>query len=161
MAGIDSILRIVAQNAADELRLGTDEAPRMFRRGAPLKLSIPVTSELTLRHLLGPLLDEAGEAEPGRGGTIERPPLLARAAFRMTLVRRAGGRGFDVVFARGGEPARAEARIAPARAIEEPPAPPTTGTRSAAPQPALSSLLERAVAMRASDLHLAAGEPPS
>ena len=34
MPGIDSLLRMLVDNTADELRLASDEAPRMLRRGA-------------------------------------------------------------------------------------------------------------------------------
>ena len=34
MPGVDSLLRMLIENAADELRLASDQAPRMLKRGA-------------------------------------------------------------------------------------------------------------------------------
>ena len=56
MARIDSLLSIVVQQGADELRLGTDRDPRMFAAGVPRRLTVPSTSEETLRTLLGDTL---------------------------------------------------------------------------------------------------------
>src|SRR5690348_16751863 len=53
MARIDRILSLVADQGANELRLGTDREPKMLAYGATKRLSLPTTSEDMLRDLLG------------------------------------------------------------------------------------------------------------
>jgi twitching motility protein PilT len=191
-APVDSILAIVVQQAADELRLGTGRAPRMFARGTPKKLSIPETSDEMVRHLLGPLLDEEREASLRASGRVEFPyDAGALGAFHLALTARAEG-GVDAVFTRVGAPrTRAPAQAdAPATVAGHPYAPavpsgyaptlafapgaapahysPATLLTPAAPLPPepmagadLAGLLARAVAYRASDVHLLTGEPPT
>lgn len=205
MAGIDSILNIVVQQGADELRLGTDKAPKMLALGVPKRLSIPATSEEMLRHLLGALLSEERERALRRGERVEfsyEPAGLG--AFVAVLSARegaaappaAGAFAFDALFARSlrsqpeaappAAPAPAHRgasatttaspddargpRPAPAEAAAAPPAvdaaPPSVDAPRAleatAPEvgPLLAQLLDRAVALGASDLHLLAGESP-
>ncbi|HEU4532885.1 MAG TPA: hypothetical protein VFS00_02160, partial [Polyangiaceae bacterium] len=106
MAGIDSILNIVVQQGADELRLGTDRAPKMLALGAPKRLSIPATPEDMLRHLLGPLLSEERERALRGGGRAEfsyEPAGLG--VFQVIVSARdgasaAGPLAFDSVFLR-------------------------------------------------------------
>jgi twitching motility protein PilT len=206
VAGIDSILNIVVQQGADELRLGTDRAPKMLALGVPKRLSIPATSEEMLRHLLGPLLSADREQGLRRGERVEfsyEPAGLG--AFTAVLSARegapaeAGAFAFDAVFARTVRPQPAAAPPAPpappargaapagpgphddetfVRVRRPPPAPEASGapadaapaaeaaaplvTDATAPEasPALAQLLDRAVALGASDLHLLAGEAP-
>ena len=61
MARIDSLLAIVVQQGANELRVGTDREPKMLAHGAVKRLSMPETNEETLRELLGDLLTPARE----------------------------------------------------------------------------------------------------
>ena len=172
MAGVDSLLRMLAQNGADELRLGTDEAPRMLQRGSPVRLSIPPTSDEMLRHLVEPLLTDEHEAQLRDAGKADTTYAFeGREQFAVAFARRGAG-GFNVVFRRTGAPPPARtAAPAPATAAAPPPAQaapaaprevarPAT-THRAPPESALSALLERAVAHGASDLHLCTGEPPS
>ena len=110
MAGVDSLLRIVLQHGGDELRLGTDQAPRMLQKGSPLRFSVPETSEDTLRHLLDPLLTEERETHLREQGKVEfayapdgsasfcgHPPAARERAERPATVRVRGpvsaGRG--------------------------------------------------------------------
>jgi hypothetical protein len=68
MARVDSILTIMAQQGANELRLGTDREPKILSYGVAKKLSIPSTPEDTLRELLGEILDgERDEVLRSRG----------------------------------------------------------------------------------------------
>lgn len=224
MAGIDSILNIVVQQGADELRLGTDRPPKMLALGTPKRLSIPATPEDMLRHLLGPLLSEEREQSLRKGGRVEftyEPAGLG--TFNVIVSARArasaapGSFAFDAIFFRsvrtpavtppapasgassaGAPPA--DLAATPARSVDrsaEPLAPhahddglgraPLPSAHDAAgghaprggltaiesagawapdtaqPEagPLLTALLERALALGASDLHLLAGEPPS
>jgi twitching motility protein PilT len=201
VAGIDSILNIVIQQGADELRLGTDRAPKMLALGTPKRLSIPATSEEMLRHLLGPLLTDERERGMRAGARVEftyEPAGLGPFAVvlnaREGVTNAPGAFAFDALFARSARsqpaatPAAAPPRVAPLAgqgAPDEPraaPAPlpsadalvtaaPTAPAAEAAspvldaavldPGPALSQLLERAVAFGASDLHLLANEAPA
>ncbi|HEU4406988.1 MAG TPA: PilT/PilU family type 4a pilus ATPase [Polyangiaceae bacterium] len=198
MAGIDSILNIVVQQGADELRLGTDRAPKMLALGVPKRLSIPATSEEMLRHLLGPLLSDERERSLRLGERVEfsyEPAGLG--AFAVVLSAREGAPAFaiDAVFARNVRPPPAATPPAPpargrapsgaglpdeapaARPLAPPadaaaPRPPAAAppfveaaapaAPEAAPEagPLLEQLLDRAVALGASDLHLLSGEAP-
>ena len=175
MARIDSILGIVVQQRATELRLGTDKLPKMFARGEQKRLAIPETPEDTLRQLLGPLLSEEREELLQKNARIdfvyEAPSL---GAFQVTITLRGDTPGFDVVFlkshsaiARAAEPAplASEPRLAEvAASVHAMPVAVSTGAID--PQHAevgreLAELLARAVSLRASDVHLQEGHVPS
>jgi twitching motility protein PilT len=186
MARIDSILRLAKQQGADELQVGVDREPRMFARGTPKRLSIPATSEETLRTLLDEILSPERERELRAAGSLEvsyDAPGLGH--FRVTLSVPASGGGFSAIF-RSGEAAAADAsaeKAAPVRAAARAPvsaAPPPSAAaeparldkpaapaanhnheRAALASPKLAELVQRAAALRASDLHLADAEPPS
>jgi len=109
MAGVDSLLRMAVQNTADELHLATDQAPRMLRKGAPVRLSIPPTPDDMLRLLLDPLITPEREASLRSGGKVELSytPDGGGEAYAVTLQRRgppvaAGASfGFEAIFRRG------------------------------------------------------------
>jgi twitching motility protein PilT len=115
VAAIDSILSIMVDQGANELRLGTGKAPAIFRDGTRKKLSIAQTTAETLRHLLGPILTREREAALWSAGRAEFPYDSARlGAFWVMLAGRepalrAAGQGadFDVTFLRRGAPATA------------------------------------------------------
>jgi twitching motility protein PilT len=177
MARIDSILGIVNQQSANELRMGTDREPKMLAYGAAKRLSIPMTPEDTLRDLLGEILTPEREQAMHAKGRVEVTydggPL---GPFHVTLTARPAGKdGFDVVFLRG-----ARARPAPAETSSSPAQRPVPAAQPlpVASQPAavvthhpieddvtdtspLVGFVARAAALRASDLHLADGESPS
>jgi twitching motility protein PilT len=71
MARIDSLLAIVNQQAANELRMGTDREPKMLAYGAAKRLSIPTTTEDTLRDLLGEILSPEREQAMRAKGRLE------------------------------------------------------------------------------------------
>ncbi len=172
MAGVDSLLRIASQHSADELKLGTDEPPRMFQKGAPLRLSIPPTDDGTLRHLLGPLLTDEREDALRAQGKLEVPYTTdGGESFAVTLKLKARpGVGFEAIFRRSvGKPV-ATAPVAPPAMAASPPVASSARAIEAAPVsaqvvsalgPGLNALLQRATAMRASDVHLFTGEAPS
>ncbi len=164
MIGVDSLLRIALSHAADELRLATDAAPAMFARGARLRLSVPATPDDTLRHLLGPLWADH-EAELRSDGKIEVTHALE------------GGEGFDVVISLDPESGALEAifrrATKPVKAATPPPVQLRTTavdtsevvvpivSPSDAISPTLAALLTRAIALKASDLHLFSGDAPA
>ena len=125
MSRVDSLLSILAQQGANELRLGTDREPRMLAFGAPKRLAIPSTPEDTLRELLGEILDAEREKTVRAHGrldvTYEAPGI---GAFQVRLTARPGG-GFDAVFLRN---ASRRAALPPAEAapvaLAHPPARP-------------------------------------
>jgi twitching motility protein PilT len=99
MARIDRVLSIVADQGANELRVGTDREPKMLAYGAVKRLSIPMTTEETLRDLLGEMLTPEREEALGTRGRVELAYEAADVGtFQVTMTRRADG--FDVVFVR-------------------------------------------------------------
>jgi twitching motility protein PilT len=185
MARIDRVLSIVADQGANELRVGTDREPKMLAYGSVKKLSIPSTSEETLRDLLGEVLTAEREESMRARGRVDvvydAGPL---GAFQVSLTTR-GDNGFDAVFrkssARAAPPPFVAAPAvapapAPAHAHEHEAlessrmhaAPSSTLTAAAvfAPgesdvsaSPMLAELVAHAAQRRASDLHLCDGEP--
>jgi twitching motility protein PilT len=173
MAGVDQILHAIVQQGADEVRFVSDQAPLVFARGVQRRFSMAPTPEALLRQLLSQLLTAERLAELERAshvgfeyqaGTVGR--------FGVALAR--GPHGLEATFVAGGAvPARAP-EAAP-RALESAPRAPSPD-RAADPSPApteappdapavavtprLVALVERAVAARASDVHLADGEQP-
>ena len=133
MAGVDSLLRILEQHGADELKLGTDQPPRMFQRGSPVRLSFPPTPDEMLRHLVEPLLTAEREAELRSRGRVELTyaPDDGAHSFATTFERRGKGEplAFDLTMRRG----------AP-RAPAAPPPRATTPVLAAVPAPSASTL---------------------
>jgi twitching motility protein PilT len=123
MARIDRVLSIVADQGANELRVGTDREPKMLAYGSVKKLSIPSTSEETLRDLLGEILTtEREEAMRARGRvdvSYEAGPL---GSFQVSLTSR-GDNGFDAVFRKSSARAAVTLVAAPPAAIALPPSP--------------------------------------
>jgi twitching motility protein PilT len=181
MAGVDSLLGIVIQQGADELRLGTDITPRMLQMGTPKRLALPATPDDTLRQLLGPLLTPERETElwsQGRLELVHKTPDGSNFFVLITARKGAGAAAgaFDVVFVRGVRrpgPSRDSSASMPAAvaAVTAPPVPvrsdppPTVAAPRASMLPqadtTLASLLARAVGLRASDLHLADASSPT
>ncbi len=183
MARIDSLLAIVNQQSANELRMGTDREPKMLAYGAAKRLSIPTTPEDTLRDLLGEILSPEREQAMRAKGRIEVTyEAGALGSFQVTLAAREGG--FDAIFLKGGRgraapveraPVPEAPRPAPLPVRDAPPPPSVPLARAVAPpavpsrpvheiEPGAASRLSRyvgtAASLRASDLHLADGEPP-
>ncbi|MBK6519418.1 MAG: PilT/PilU family type 4a pilus ATPase [Polyangiaceae bacterium] len=183
MSALDSLLRIVDQQGANELRLGTDKAPSMFAQGAPKKLTMPATSTEALRQLLGELLDDARLAQLDKLGRIELSHDVERlGAFRLTITKRPGAAlAIDAIVLR--------APVAPRERPSSAAAPPATGATPLHLEPAplaapaapalaafaaatlapstpyrlantLEALVTRAIGMGASDVHVSEGDPP-
>ena len=166
MAGIDSLLKMVRDHGADELRLGTDRDPRILKAGAPVRTSIPTTNDDFLRILLDPMFTPALEAQLRAEGRVETThQAQGDAAYTVALTRR-GNPGptdpmpFDVVFRKGqaAAPPVEVVRVAPAPVVARPSAP--VGGSPVASSDVLS-LLRRAALTNASDIHLCTGEIPS
>ena len=182
MPGIDQILSIVSQQGADELRLAADEEPQVFAAGVRKRFIMAATPESVLRHLLGEILSPERDTQLRASGHVEFEYNTSIGRFHVVLDTR-HGKGFDVVFsslpandrgksARGSadnreSSQRQQADETPARA------PRIDGETDAAaalglPQPQatnlvtveLENLVARAVAARASDIHLADHESP-
>jgi twitching motility protein PilT len=186
MARIDSLLSIVVQQGANELRVGTDKEPKMLAYGAAKRLAIPATSAETLRDLMGEILTPEREGAMRAKGRLEVTHAAGSiGTFNVTLIAR-GPDGFEAVFLRGGK------REAPREAAPPPPPPPPPPAVAAHPSPVepvshapapsqatiepqplqaaehartsetatplLTELVARAASLRASDLHLADGE---
>ncbi len=173
MARIDSLLAIVVDQGANELRIGSDREPRMFAGGVARKLNLPAMPEATIRELLGEILTpERASALAGRRPVDATHDAGALGAFHVTLTARDGG--LDVVFLRGtkrGEPRAPHASPGSPPAAAPPVVPATAPERASAAAEAkaapihlemasaLHPLVARAAAMSASDVHLMDGEP--
>jgi twitching motility protein PilT len=184
MARIDSILALVDRQGANELRLGSDREPQMFADGAQKRLVMPKTPTETLRELLGELLPPDREKMLVAHGQVQfLHESVSLGPFRVALTRRSppgASLELDAVFQRGrGKGAPPAAPAAPAFAAPTPaiavaphapepmPLPaPVMGVTAAGPASGegpsteLSALLGRAMALRASDVHLLDGEAP-
>jgi twitching motility protein PilT len=161
MARVDSILAILVQQSANELRLGTDREPKILSFGAPKRLSIPSTTEDTLRELLGEILDVEREQSLRAHGRVD---VLYEAAgmgsFQVKISSRASGGGFDAVFVRTSTRAAPPAAAAVAPVVAAPTPAPTRPSFVESPSGLLERLLAHASALGASDLHLVQGQPP-
>ena len=118
MAGVDGILGIMIQQNADELRMGTDVAPRMYQAGVQKRLSLPETPDDTLRHLLGAILSPEREERLRKDGRVELPYTIEGGpTVEVMITRRSPDTSraspFDVVFLRGGKRPAAVVPAAP------------------------------------------------
>ncbi len=176
MAGIDQILSVVVQQGANELRLGTDQEPQVFAQGARRRFTMSPTPDNVLRQLLGEIFSAQREAEliklPRIGFDYEAHGI---GSFQVQISRRPSG-GMDVAFlqsTRRGPSMRAKLEPTDTSVVE---AKETRGAATAvsskvpevcsfevAPQleyaPRFPRLIEQAVLSRASDIHLADGQP--
>ena len=158
MARVDSLLSILQQQNGNELQLGTDREPKMLGQGSPKRVSLPATSEQTLRDLLGEILTPATEQLLRAKGQVQaRYVSGSQIAFDVKIAARSND-GFDVTFvreavaiSRGVEPAVPSGPTSPA---------PAASRSDTEGSPALTSLIARAAALRASDVHLVDGGCP-
>ncbi|HTU61376.1 MAG TPA: PilT/PilU family type 4a pilus ATPase [Polyangiales bacterium] len=108
MARIDGLLRLVIQQGADELRLIVEREPKMFARGQPKRLSVPATSEETLRILLGDILSpEVEEKLHAQGYAGTEYEAAGLGLFRVKFKPAETG-GFEVAFLHADVHGRAE-----------------------------------------------------
>jgi len=136
MARIDSLLAIVVDQGANELRIGSDREPKMFASGVPKKLHLPAMPEQTIRDLLGEIITpERAASLAARKPADAMHDAGALGSFHVTLTAREGG-GLDVLFVRGskrGAPAAAAPTVAPEVSASHPPATATATDGSLGP----------------------------
>lgn len=179
MPGIDQVLSIIVQQGANELRLGSDDEPTAFALGTKRRFTMAATSDVVLRQLLGDIFSSDREislAEQGRIAFDYEAKDIG--SFQVFLSKRPNG-GLDVKFilaASNGHRSTAEGPFESSKAHSTQFSQPQ---RHAAPStvaqleqvspstsvncqqlPRLAELVERAITLRASDLHLADGEAP-
>jgi len=161
MPGVDQILSAIVQQGADELRLVSDEVPVVLAAGAPRRFTMAATPDTTLRQLLGELLsaDRSSELEATGRAAFEHHP-KGLGPFGVVLALDAARR-LEVTFRRGAlAPSASEASPRPALAPAEPrPAAASPVAPGLVLHPRLHDLCEEAARVRASDIHLADGEP--
>jgi twitching motility protein PilT len=166
MARIDSLLSIVVDQGANELRIGTNREPKMLAHGVAKRLSIPSMGEDMVRELLGEILTDR-EAVLRAKGRVEASYAAEKlGGFQVTLTARQDG--IDAIFLRAGTRHADKTELATpspfstARAAPE--APRTTAApvvrNGATPSESLVRLLAKAQALGASDLHLFEGDCP-
>jgi len=179
MSALHSLLKMVAAQQADELRLGVERAPVVLTGGVPKNLTLAETGERVLRQMLGSLLSPEAEASMARGEahSFAHDAGEGFGVYQVQFLPRKHEAGFDVRLTKG--------RPAPAPVSH---APPTVATPQSAPAPAihavepalassnepaqamservtplavtsaLEALLSRAAALHASDIHVRQGE---
>ncbi|HWP08864.1 MAG TPA: PilT/PilU family type 4a pilus ATPase [Polyangiaceae bacterium] len=166
MPGVDQILSAITQQGADELRLTSDEVPVVLAAGLPRRFTMASTPEATLRQLLGELLSPERQRELETSRLVEfehHPKNLGRFAVTLLLDSE---RRLQATFRRGapGMAVRSEG-ASPAPALpagsERAATPPVTSPQSASLEldPRLVELCVEAARLRASDIHIADGEP--
>ncbi len=136
MARIDSILSIVLQQGADELRIGTDKAPRMLAGGVAKRLALPATPDDMLRHLLGPLLTPEREEQLRAFARVELTYVAeSLGTFAVTLTRRTGEAtmAIDAVFLKGARKGAPRDTGSLAAVVSPALAPAVDGARGASP----------------------------
>lgn len=143
MGAIDSLLGILLQQGGSELRLRSDQRPRMFAGDSELALTMPAMSTAGIRQLLDELWTAGADevARRGRATLPYRSPDLG--AFTVQLAQ--SGDALDVSIRR---------QNAADVVVTEADAP------SAGVSPALRSVLALAAARGASDVHLSPDRPP-
>lgn len=179
MPGIDQVLSIIVQQGANELRLGSDEEPAAFALGARRRFTMAATTDAVLRQLLGDIFSSDRESRLAEHGRIAFD-YEARdiGLFQVFLSKRPNG-GLDVKFILAASSTHKVTQEVPldsgqAHATQFPQlrrhatpsmvAPiepvPTATPVDGQQLPRLAALVERAIALRASDLHLADDEVP-
>jgi len=181
MNALHSLLKMVAAQQADELRLGVERAPVVLTGGVPGNLTLAETGERVLRQMLGSLLSPQAEASLARGEAYSFAHEVGEGfgVYQVKFMPRAKHEvGFDVTLTNARHRAAAVAAIAPVAPIASgapaipvaSPAPPAMaplpplGSPLAARlapltvTPALEALLAQAAALHASDIHVRQGE---
>lgn len=170
VAAIDGILRIVVEQGGDQLVLSTDAVPLALAGDRKLRLTMPATSQGSLRALLGDLIRGAQAGADGGVSVGYDAPDLGAFLVEFEGSLRDGDNARARLSLRGNDRAPAVATPPEAgerEAGEREPASRHRAEPAAAPTPALTSttplqrVLERAIADGASDVHACEGERPS
>lgn len=174
MPGIDQILSFIVQEGADELRLGTDDEPQALAQGVRRHFTMAKTPDPVLRHLLGELLSRDREKQLNERQAVSFfYEAHSIGAFEVRIEPRATG-GLSVTFTQAN---RREAVPATSSSSEQSnlPSASTTFTHARVSNAdeqirmhgpvlgytaQLQSLVDQALLRKASDIHLADGDPP-
>ena len=185
MNALVSLLRMVAAQQADELRLGVGRSPLVLTLGVPKNLTLAETGDQVLRQMLGSLLSEDAQTNLARGlpfsSIYDAGETLG--VYQMLFSPRSSQEtGFDVTLTRARPPTPVPVPAPVPVPVPVPGSPPlptgplstgslstgslstgslSTGslsTGSHSVTPALEALLARAAALRASDVHVRQGE---
>ena len=155
VARIDGLLRLILQQGADELRLLVEREPKMFARGQPKRLSVPATSEETLRILLGDILSPECEHALNAVGHSETTYEAAGLGLFRVNFKLAETGGFEATFlhaevhgraADAEEPPRTGARTLPQGHSAVPSTAPTPAPEPERSAPRVSAPPERPTA---------------
>jgi twitching motility protein PilT len=152
---IDSVLKILVQQGGTELRLASDRRPQMFKEDGELPLTIPAMSAAQIRALLDDLWTSHAAALRQRGQLSFTYSSAELGKFVLLLVQ-ADESTLEVRFRRDGDEGRERAESAsPDRRGEALVGATGLGVEESAElPPALVTVLQRAVAQGASDVHL-------
>jgi twitching motility protein PilT len=151
VAWIGSLLSILVERGADELRVGEGREPQLFVAGKPRRLSIPKMSRRDVEDLLGDLLSPERKAVLATGQPVEFAYSSANhGAFTVTL---SGENDLSAVFVKV---TRGPALAAPVLSAPTRAPPPEDPVRT----DGATSLLVEAAGLGASDLHVRDGEIP-
>lgn len=160
MNALNSLLRVVTAQQADELRLGVERAPLVLTAGVPKNLTLAETGEQVLRQMLGALLSPVVEASLARGQAFDtqHDAGAGLGVYQVRFMPR-GARepGFDVTLTNA--PAKPREREAEPAPVVAPAAPIRPRAASTVRASSLEALLARASALRATDVHVRQGEP--
>ncbi len=157
MAAVDGLLRTLINQDGDELKLTKDKPPALFRRGEKLRVFFPPFDDELKKSLVGGLLTAERLQSLADGQPVHfnyRSDDLGTFAVK---IRGPGGRSLH--FSRGADVPSPEPEIVVALPIVST----TTNTSEPPPgemDPLLSAMLDEALLVGASDLHIAQGEIP-
>jgi twitching motility protein PilT len=158
MNALNSLLRMVSAQQADELRLGVGRTPLVLAQGVPKNLTLAETGDRVLRQMLGSLFSAEAEACLGRGAAFDATYDAGDAlgVYWVQFQPRSGQEGgFDVTLTNApAAPPEVSEPSGPSEVLTEAPR-----VRSPRPTPALETLFAEAVRLRASDVHVREGEP--
>lgn len=157
MKAIDSLLGIVVRQEASELRLASNRPPRLFRGSEELSLTMPATSAASLLALVGDLVEPHEGALRERGSAVFAYRSADAGDFEVSVSRKGAAEApdYELRFAR-----RSAAPSAPRRAAVAPSAAPRAAAADADAAASIGPVLQQAVKLAASDVHLTQGRPP-
>jgi twitching motility protein PilT len=154
VAQIDALLRMLVMKDGDDLELVAERTPLFTRRGEPLQITFPALSVEMHADLIAELLTDEAQAILADGGTVQLEHVLpSHGPFR---VRLHGARGRVARFSM----VEAEQVEAPELDVADVAAADVATPEEAGVGPALRRLLDAAIEVGASDLHLGPGEHP-
>lgn len=170
MALIDSLLKVLRDNQGDKLVLVRGSPPRLIKGDQQLRYFFPPNDEKMHAMLVDELLNDQRRQGLERGESAKFSYSAEGLGSFDVLI--SGASAQRATFTSSRAPKRAVAAAAPVAAPAPAPAPLAPTAPLALPQaampevpgqllPALGTLLETALELGASDLHLATGEPPT